>query len=116
MPLATRFFDYALLMEHHYEHGSDFACTDEYDYLGKACLFLNADLNANPNIQECTRLNGDVVRFNASTDEYAVAGYDGTIKTYYKPVPAHLAPIGTPRGKKHKFLTNQFYFQDNCTK
>jgi filamentous hemagglutinin len=117
VPVATAFFDYALLYEHFWDHGSDFGAKDEYDYQERAREFLNADLAVRTTVQECIRArNGDVIRFDRTTDEYGVIGYDGIIKTYYKPVPRHSAPPGTPPGKTHGFLTNELYFRDTCTR
>lgn len=115
MPVATMFFDYEDLYEHFESHGSDFACTDESDYLQKCKLFLNADKSLHANIQECERKDGDIVRFDARTNEFGIMSISGIIRTYYKPLPRHIAPTGYV-GKTHAFLTNQLYFEDNCKK
>ena len=97
--VAKGFHDYGLLYGHFYEHGADFGAADEYVYQESARNFLNDDLVANPDLQENIRANGDIVRFCAVTDEYAVMSPDGTIKTYFKPVPAHLASPSTAMQK-----------------
>lgn len=113
MPVATRFFDYNSLYEHFYNHGADFGATDEYVYQDMARDFLNKDLTANPHIRECVRTHGDVVRFDPTTDEFAIMGYDGTIRTYFVPIPRHLAPT-LPLWKTHPYTTNTEYFEANC--
>jgi hypothetical protein len=48
---------------------------------------------------ETIRPNGDVVRYDPTTDEFGVVNADGTIRTYYKPDPA-----------VHGYPTNLDYF------
>jgi hypothetical protein len=113
--VAKSFYDYGLLYGHFYEHGADLNAADEYAYQEMARHFLNDDPVANPDLQQNIRANGDIVRFCAVTDEYAVMSPDGTIKTYFKPIPAHLAPPGTAMQKTHSYRTNQEYFERSST-
>ena len=39
-------------------------------------------------VLERVRPNGDVVRFDPSTDTFGVVSRDGTIRTFYRPDPA----------------------------
>lgn len=114
MPVATMFLDYYELYDHFDRHGSDFQCSDESEYLQKCRNFLNADKAIRTDIQECERdKTNEIIRFSASTDEFAIMSLSGMVKTYYKPMPRHLAPAGYA-GDTHAFLTNQLYFEDNC--
>ena len=46
-----------------------------------------------------TRTNGDILRYNTHTGEFAVGTADGTIKTLFRPAPS-----------KHGYKTNLEYF------
>ena len=117
MPTATGFIDQASLTAHFREHGPDFSATDEADYLAKAKAFLERPLTAAGTVSEGVRAaSGETVRFDSATDAFAVVQADGTIKTFFKPMPMRLAPPGTPRRKMHRFPTNRDYFLDTCTK
>jgi RHS repeat-associated protein len=52
-------------------------------YLTRARQLLSSDVGGQ--IQGFTRRNGDVVRYNARTNEFAVAASDGTIRTLFRP-------------------------------
>ncbi len=117
MAKATGFIDQASLTAHFNEHGQDFGATDAADYLAQARAFLEAPLAAGGTIIERVRAaSGETVRFDSATDAFAVVQAGGTIKTFFKPMPIHLAPPGTPRRKMHRFPTNLDYFLDTCTK
>ena len=95
MPVAKMFLDYHDLYDHWGRHGNDFGSISDMDYLRRCLSFLNADITAASDIQECERvLSGDIIRFNAITDEFAIMSISGRIKTYFKPMPQHIAPIG----------------------
>ena len=117
MPIASFFGNAEFRYTHWENHGDDFGITDDGDYQAAAREFLNADRSIHTDIQECTRADtGEVIRFNAVTDEFAIMSSSGIIKTYYKPMPRSLAPPSYPRHKfTHRFATNQLYFEDNCT-
>jgi pyocin large subunit-like protein len=115
VPVATFFGSVDSRIEHFENHGDDFGLTDDADYQAEARNFLNADRTIFVDIQECERSNGDVIRFNAVTNQYAVMTMGGGIKTYYKPMPRHLAPPSYPRWKiTHPYPTNQRYFDEDC--
>ena len=117
MPTARDFINPAALTLHFTEHGQDFGALDEADYLAQARTFLEAPLPANSAIREGVRAtSGEIVRYDSATEAFAVVQANGTIKTFYKPMPRHLAPPGTPRRKTHGFATNLDYFLDTCTK
>jgi filamentous hemagglutinin len=56
-------------------------------------------------LNKSVRSNGNIVRFDTSTNEYGVLAATGIIRTYYMPDPAvHLQP------------TNLDYFHGECAK
>lgn len=117
VPIATGFIDSASLTYHHGEHGQDFNAADKDDYLAQAKAFLEAPLTANSTIREGIRVTSkEIVRYDSATEAFAVVQADGIIKTFYKPMPRHLAPPGTPRRKTHGRPTNLDYFLDTCAK
>jgi len=73
----------------------------EYERL--AVAFLNTAMDAA--IMECDRRNGDRVRYNLLTDEFAIVRWDGIVKTYY------VAKI-TIHGRS----SNLDYFYQECRK
>src|SRR5712692_4554135 len=72
------------------EHGMDFGAGSADDYERLADTFLGSGLA--PNARECTRRQGDTVRFNPHTNEYGVLDSSGIIRTYFKPVPCISVP------------------------
>jgi len=116
VPIAVGFRSEFALIQHFGFHRADFGVTTKEDYLARAKAFLETDRATNPAILECIRTDGDIVRFNQNTNEFAVVDSAGIIKTYYKPIPRRLARRGTPRIKTHGFRTNLDYFNHNCAK
>jgi pyocin large subunit-like protein len=66
------------------------------DYARNAKDFLQ---NPGAGVLSKTRANGDVVRFDPSTNAFGVMDKTGTPRTFYKPDPA-----------KHGYATNLDYF------
>jgi len=91
------FADDAKLQDHWQRHGGDFGATDAAEYEQQANTFLNGP--AGPNVLEKVRANGDVVRYDPTTEEFGIARADGGIRTYYEPDPAI-----------HGYPTNLDYF------
>ena len=115
MPVVVGFLNEYLLKRHFHDHGHEFGAQTKEAYLAMAKTFLELDLTANPHILECKqRKNGDVIRFNPRTDEFAIITSTGRIKTYFKPVPSRLAPFGTPLYLTHTFQNNMSYFRYKC--
>lgn len=56
-----------------------------------------------PTTRECTRVNGDVVRWDTQSDEFSVVCARGYVHTYYIPNPAI-----------HRRPTNALYFGAEC--
>jgi hypothetical protein len=94
---SATFADTAKLQDHFSRHGSDFGATTATQYQGQASQFLTS---ARPNeVLEKVRSNGDVVRYNPTTEEFGVISANGSIRTYYRPDPA-----------VHGYSTNAEYF------
>lgn len=91
--------------DHFKSHRDDFpTAASDLDYERMAKAFLTAALSAT--LLECVRSsNGDVIRFNTVTQEFAVMRADGVIKTFYKADP-----------RWHGFGRNLRYFQVECSK
>lgn len=83
---GAKFADQAKLDDHSARHGSDFGAKNTLEYQAQADKFLTASKPAG--VLEKARPNGDIVRYNPSTDEFGVVSSGGSIRTYYKPDPA----------------------------
>ncbi len=82
---ATGFANENTLESHYNDHGADFGAKSSSQYQALAKSFMNSD---NSSILSKTRINGDIVKFNPSTNEFGVVTSSGIIRTYYKPNPA----------------------------
>jgi hypothetical protein len=87
----------AQFLDHYARHSSDLEAPTPDEYAQQAGGFLKG--NARPGTLETIRPNGDIVRYNPTTNEFGVVKADGTIRTYYKPDPA-----------VHGYPTNLDYF------
>jgi hypothetical protein len=87
----------AQFLDHFARHGNDFGAMTSDEYAQRADKFLNRAASAGT--LETVRPNGDIVRYDPTTDEFGIVKSDGTIRTYYKPDP----PI-------HGYQTNLDYF------
>ncbi|MGB8840196.1 MAG: hypothetical protein WCC64_03915, partial [Aliidongia sp.] len=87
----------AQFLDHYARHGSDFRALTPNEYAQQAGRLLNGP--AGPTTLEMVRRNGDIVRYDPTTDEFGVVKPDGTIRTFYKPDPA-----------VHGYPTNLDYF------
>ena len=117
--LTKGFLNPRQLNRHFAMHGADFGASGASAYEMLADMFLGG-ARVSP-IQECTRGRGDIVRFNPLTDEYGVADSNGTIRTYFKPVPCSslsgaikISMINS--GRCHRHASNLLYFQSECMK
>ena len=95
-----RGFDPRYLPDHFDRHGSDFDARDAEEYEARAVSFLDCPLD-HPTVLEGIDSAGDRCRFNTVTHEFAVAGPDGTVRTYHK---LRGSPRKTPLER----------FQDKC--
>ena len=98
--LDGKFADAAKRTDHFNRHGGDFGANTEDEYEQQASDFLNG--RRNTTTLEKTRSNGDVVRYDPTTEEFGVGTPNGGVRTYYKPAP------GGPPG--HNYPTNLDYF------
>jgi filamentous hemagglutinin len=74
------------LLDHFERHGADFGAISPSEYERMASDILR---QSNPEVAlEKIRKNGDIVRYNPSTEEFGILSKDGVIRTYYKPDPS----------------------------
>jgi len=91
--------------ENHFQlHGSEFKprFASAADYETAAIAFLAGPLAGR---MECVRRNGDTIRFDPVTNEFAICDRDSVLKTYYRPNPAI-----------HHQKDNTAYFKGQCKK
>lgn len=74
------------LLDHYQKHWAEFGAMTPDEYLAMADRFIGGDLNSS-STRECHRRNGDRVRYNEVTEEFAVMNRDGYIQTYFRPDP-----------------------------
>jgi filamentous hemagglutinin len=86
---------------HNPEFDPSFASAEDYEAAGIA--FLTGPLTGT--MMEGMRRNGDIIRFDSATDEFAICDRNGVLKTYYKPTPAI-----------HKQRDNIVYFRGQLLK
>jgi pyocin large subunit-like protein len=86
---------------HNREFEPEFASPDAYE--SAAIEFLSRELGNT--ILECVRRNGDVIRFDTRSNEFAICDRDGYLKTYYKPDIYW-----------HRQASNLIYFEEQCNK
>ena len=103
--LATTFAFSWKRSDHWYDHRSEFPeIVDEFGYERRAAEFLNAPLG--PTMVECVRsCDGDTIRYDRATENFAVMKPDGTIRSFFRPTKSW-----------HGFSSNLRYFQHECTK
>ena len=103
--LVTGFVDEEEKENHFLDHWHEFTpelpSADAYE--AAAIQFLTKARTAT--IFECLRRNGDVIRFDQTTDEFAICSRDGILKTYYKPTP-----------QWHRRGSNLAYFWEQCAR
>jgi predicted phage tail protein len=83
---SVKFADQSKLNEHFAKHSSDFGSKNALDYQTKASKFLTQSKSTE--VLEKVRANGDIVRFNPTTNEFGIISKNGNIRTYYKPNPS----------------------------
>lgn len=107
------------LNRHFTQHGTDFGASNAQEYELMADAFLGGPLP--PDIHECTRKQGDKIRYCVKSQQYGVIDPNESIRTYYKPVPCGTVPFDTRSdvaraGKCHSYASNFIYFQVECKK
>lgn len=104
MALTLGFASDVELRRHHQKHMSEFGPITLDEYLARADSFLGSPLAAG--VHECTRSNGQVLRYNPVTNEFGILTPERRILTYYKPNPWN----------RTKYPTNLDYFMEQCKK
>jgi len=99
--LAVLFRTVKDYQNHCLKHRLEVGAVDCPDYEMRALDFLTKPSSGS--LHECTRRLGDVVRYDSSTDEFAIFSNDGFIRTYMKPTTAW-----------HQLPSNLHYFQREC--
>lgn len=103
--LATT-FEFAWKRSDHWDdHQAEFPeIADEFEYERRAAEFLNAPLG--PMMEEGVRnTDDDTIRYDRSTQNFAIMRADGIIRTFFK-----------PSKNWHGFSSNLEYFQKELTK
>jgi pyocin large subunit-like protein len=91
--------------DHWKRHGYEFPeLVDEFEYEQLAMAFLNERLDPTK-VHECVRRrDGDTIRYEPGTENFAVIRADGVIRTFFR-----------PRVGWHKLSSNLVYFQRECS-
>ena len=87
--------------DHEMEFNPPFPSADAYET--RAVAFLAGPMTGT--MEECTRRNGDVIRYDTATNEFAICNRDGILRTYYRPDPVW-----------HRKASNLTYFREQCGK
>lgn len=101
-----------------FKHGADFGASNAEEYERLADEFLGGPVA--DGVLECSRSEGDRLRYDPRTERYGVLGSDDVIRTFFKPVPCSsirdvtLRNIAIERGMCHGYATNLLYFQSEC--
>jgi pyocin large subunit-like protein len=120
MSLKTNGFDSVENLRRHFsEHGDEFGTSNTEEYEAFADGFLGGP--ATPDIRQCFRKCGHMLRYDPKTEAFGILADDGIILTCYKPVPCAKVPFmdrETTRlaGRCHKEPNNLVYFSGECKK
>lgn len=107
-------FDAADLATHFAKHRNDFGVATDVEYESLAHQFLLTAGHAD--ILQCTRKQGDIVRYNKVTAEFGVLSSQGVIRTYFKPKPCTSLPASVPKLGCHGYTDNFQYFHAECAR
>ena len=102
---ATAFAYMRKRSDHWYDHYAEFPeIANETEYEQRAAEFLNAPLS--PTMVESVRpSDGDTIRYDRVTENFAVMRTDGVIRTFFR-----------PNKSWHGLSSNLAYFQQECAK
>jgi pyocin large subunit-like protein len=92
------------LTDHFDRHAVALMIATEAEYLESADRFIGGPRDPQTT-RECYRQNGDRLRYNEFTEEFAVMDANGYIETYYIPEP-----------EEHEQPNNLEYFFKECQK
>lgn len=118
-PSTNGFGSLSRRRSHFAKHGAEVGASDAEDYERLADELLGSVKP--PEVHECKRSKGDLVRYDPRTEVFGVVDAAGVIRTYFKPIPCskvpfHLRAGAKRRGECHGFLSNLHYFQAECKK
>lgn len=120
MALTTKGFGNARRLNAHFQaHGSDFGASSASDYEKQADMFLSG--NVPPNVHECFRKKGDIIRYDPQTEAFGVLDTQKVIRTFFQPVPCAKVPkpsraAARRTGQCHGHANNFTYFRAECRK
>ena len=117
IPHTNGFRDTGLRFQHWSDHSSDFGGLTVLEYERMADEFLSMP-RLRARLFECSRpRNQALVRYDLTTDSFGILSRDGTIQTFFKPVPCAMLPAALRGIKKcHGFSTNLEYAEDACSR
>jgi pyocin large subunit-like protein len=88
-PVSKVPFEDDLGLNFHFDkHKAEFLFTSADEYQAAADEFMSIPVK--PPMRECTRTNGDRVRFNRGDGCFAVQAPSGWIKTFHKPAEKYI--------------------------
>jgi hypothetical protein len=104
---------------HYAKHGGDCGATTPEEYERLADTFFAMVKTAT--VHECTRSQGDIIRFDQRTDFYGVLSSSMAIRTFFKAIPCSSIPASQLlaiklAGRCHKEATNMLYFKSECAR
>lgn len=108
------------LQRHFIKHGMEFGVSTAAEYETLADRFMGGPKTAS--VHECSRKkDGDILRFDATTDFFGAMKVGNVIRTLYKPIPCISVPAtqraAFRRGRRcHPETSNLVYFQSECAK
>jgi pyocin large subunit-like protein len=115
IPHTNGFRNETFRRSHWGDHSGDFGTSTVLEYERMADEFLSSP-RGHLVLFECSRRrNRALVRYEPATEAFGILGRDGTIQTFFKPVPCAMLPATLVGIKKcHSFATNLEYAQDSC--
>ena len=114
MAARLSFVSVAQLAKHFIYHGADFGCVDIYEYEKLARNFMGGTRQVH--VLECTRLKGDILRYDPNIKAFGVVSSAGVLRTFYRPVPCVSLPPNMRERYCHGEATNEDYFSAECKK
>jgi len=114
-PKNTLGFDPGELEHHFQKHGGRLhvATKEEYEVRADEMFVIPRPSD----VEECLRPDGDLIRFNRTTQEYGVIDVDRVIRTFFLPIPCRsLSVENRLPGRCHNERSNLAYFKRNCSR
>lgn len=114
MPLTNGFASPSKRFDHWNYHGGDFGPCNVFQYEQMADNFLGGPCPVG--VFECVRRSGDRIRYDQGTGTFGIISRNAIIKTYFKPIPCSLLPVGYTSMHCHGHVDNVTYFRVECRK